>query len=179
MPDGPTYHWFPISIDPIDNANRQNDRLHVAIEWPLGSHPHIGRCVDVWLPSLAPSRGLWEWFLAAPDRWYEFVRQYHLELDHQAKDCEHLRHLACVHPLTFVFTAGTVDQNAAIALRQHLQHLECRRRYAAGWIVGGLTYPVRPQIEQLGGLWYGKHKVWTMPSAEACKAIRSLLPGDF
>jgi hypothetical protein len=81
--------------------------------------------------------------------------------------------------LTLTYQRGDARRNVAVAVKQHLEELECRRRYAAGWIIGGLTWPVREEIVRSGGLWFGRHKAWTMPDQVSWKYIQSLLPGDF
>lgn len=135
--------------------------------------------VDVWLPSLAPSDELWPQFSCEDYEWHEFCRRYRLELEQRPSECERLRSLACECRLTLTYQTGDCRHNVAIAMKQHLEHLECNRRYDAGWIVGGLTWPVREAIESRGGLWFPRHKAWTMPDHESWKYIQSLLPGGF
>lgn len=136
-------------------------------------------CVDVWLPSLAPSDELWQQFSCDDDEWHEFCRRYRLELERKPNCCERLRSLACECRLTLTYLAGDCRHNVAIAMKQHLEHLECKRRYDAGWIIGGLTWPVREEIECRGGLWFARHKAWMMPDRKSWEYIHSLLPGDF
>jgi hypothetical protein len=77
------------------------------------------------------------------------------------------------------YVEGSSDRNVAIAVKRHLEHLECKRQWKAGSIVGGYTFPVREEILRRGGLWFARHKAWMMPDHESWKYIQSLLPGDF
>lgn len=169
------YRTFSIAVSHCESRDDFKDSVRVCFEQTTLADSHI----DLHLPALGPSRQLWSWYSGKESNWYEFVRKYHLELEEHPRDIQSLRGLACELTLTLVYVAGDAERNVAVAARHCLEYLECRRRYAAGWMIGGLTYPVRKQIEELGGLWYGKHKVWVMPSSHACKCIRSLLPGDF
>lgn len=166
-------HSFRIEIVHASNAKVDCGDVRVAFE---ATKP---TCVDLWLPSLAPSDELWHQFSCDDYEWHEFCRRYRLELDQKPSECERLRSLASEYRLTLTYQTGDCRHNVAIALKQHLEHLECKRRYDAGWIIGGLTWPVQKAIERRGGLWFARHKVWMMPDYESWKHIHSLLPGDF
>jgi uncharacterized protein YeaO (DUF488 family) len=166
-------HRFCIDIVHASAAKVGRDNVRVAFE---ATKP---TCVDLWLPSLAPTDELWQQFSCDDYEWHEFCRRYRLELDQKPSECERLRSAACDCRLTLTYLSGDCRHNVAIAMKQHLQHLECKRRYDAGWIIGGLTWPVREEIERCGGLWFDRHKVWMMPDQKSWKYIHSLLPGDF
>lgn len=164
---------FCIGIIHASAAKCGRDKARVAFE---ATKP---TCVDLWLPSLAPSDELWQRFSCDNYEWHEFCRRYRLELDQKPGECERLRSVACDCRLTLTYLAGDSQHNIAIAIKQHLEHLECKRRYEAGWIIGGLAWPVREEIERCGGLWFARHRVWMMPGHRSWKYIHSLLPGDF
>jgi hypothetical protein len=71
------------------------------------------------------------------------------------------------------------DGRSVAAAEERRDETEADRRYHAGWIIGGYTFPVQDSIRRLGGLWLRRHRVWTMPDRESWLQIRSLLPGDF
>lgn len=166
-------HGFRVETIHANEANVECREIRVAFE------PVKPDSVDLWLPSLAPSDALWPQFSCDDHAWHEFCRRYRLELEQKPSECERLRSLACECGLVLTYQTGDCRHNIAIAAKQHLEHLECKRRYNAGWIIGGLTWPVRDAIEARGGLWFPRHKAWTMPDYQSWKYIHSLLPGDF
>jgi uncharacterized protein YeaO (DUF488 family) len=135
--------------------------------------------LDLWLPELAPSSPLASWYANDEVKWSEFARRYRQELEQQAELCERLRQLATERELVLVHDSDHADRNVAAALETHVQFVECQRRWQAGWVIGGHTWPMRHQLRALGGLWYPPHKVWTMPDQTTCQAARRLFPGDF
>lgn len=138
-----------------------------------------GDCNRLWLPELAPSQALRERFSTGSIEWHEFRRRYLIELALREETCERLRSLAVQHGITLLDPHADARRNTARVLREHLQILECRRRWNAGWIVGGYTAPLKCVIEELGGLWFARHKVWTMPDRSTWCRVQALLPGDF
>lgn len=164
---------FHAEIAAQHSADARTDALRVAIEAPPC------RKGELWLPSLAPSNEVRRHFSCEAFQWYEFCRRYRRELAQRERMCEHLRWLACKRPLCLVYAQGDEQHNVAIAMKQHLEELECRHRYQAGWIIGGHTWPLRKEIVSNGGLWFARHKAWTMPDEASWRTILSLLPGDF
>ena len=164
---------FHVEIAAQRSAAAPTQLLRIAIE----ALPH--RAGELWLPSLAPSKEVWQHFSCETFQWLEFCRWYRKELAQRERACEHLRSLACRRPLCIVYGHGDEQHNIAMVLLQHLEELECRHRYAAGWIIGGHTWPVRTEIQRSGGLWFARHKAWTMPDEASWRSILSLLPGDF
>lgn len=139
------------------------------VEWDL----------DLWLPELAPSPSLACWYANDDVKWSEFTRRYRQELGRQDELCERLRQLATERDLVLLHDSNEGNHNLAVALEEHTRFVECLRRWRAGWVVGGHTWPMRHQLQALGGLWYPPHKVWTMPDQESCDTARRLFPGDF
>lgn len=130
--------------------------------------------------AVTTSEPLLSWWLSSPDsQWFEFHRRYTQELQRQLELCELLRVAATQSGILLRYACGTHRRNPAIVLRDFLQALECQRRYQNGWIIGGYTNGVGNEILDRGGLYYQRHKVWCMPSAEDTHVVRSLLPGDF
>lgn len=135
--------------------------------------------VDLWMPQLAPPPDLFNAFQAGFCDWYEFQRRFANQLESSADDCEQLRHLACESGLVLLRNSENTEHNVAVAMKHHLEQLECRRRWNLGLIVGGYLYPLRDEVVHSGGLWFARHKAWVMPDRQAWDYIQSLLPGDF
>lgn len=133
----------------------------------------------IWLPELAPSNELLCWHHRSPGEWDEFSRRYRLELTTQEEACERLRQEADRNGLLLLYHEGDCDQNLAVVLKQHLELLECRRRWDDGLMIGGYLYPILDEVIRSGGLWYGRHRAWMLPDRASWKYIQSLLPGDF
>lgn len=171
---------FNVEVVHLQDADDQGRQVFVAFEQcqETGTTPEAN-LIDLWVPAIAPTHTLVDWFNYDEEKWYEFERRYRRELSNVPTQCERLRSLACRTVVTLVYMNGNARWNAAIVLKKHLIELECQRRWNAGWMVGGHTAPVRDEIERCGGLWFGWHKAWMMPNRESCDYIRSLLPGDF
>lgn len=131
-----------------------------------------------WLKPAVPSQRLRQW-CAQNDGWYDFDRRYRLELDGQHGYCERLLGIARSRVLWLAGGAAESMQRGIGTLKKHLELLEAERRYRAGWIIGGLSWPVRDEILRRGGLWLARHKTWTLPDRDSWQAIQDLLPGDF
>lgn len=174
--------WFDVTIrSPRETAERSEGAEVVWLRppWPTrGEAPAEGSANEAESSSVAPSEWLMREF-AAEDRWDEFRRRYHLELRTLPSECERLRSIACDASLVLIDASGDPQQRVALALREHLERLECQRRWDAGLMLGGMTWPVKREIIEAGGLWFGPHKAWMLPDEKSLAEIRKLLPGDF
>ena len=168
--------WFEVRIvSSAENAPYDRDAEVVRLEPPW---PVRGDAADRDDRSVAPSDQLMrQW--AAQGHWDEFRRRYQLELKDLPEPCERLRRIACERPLVLIDASGDPERRVAIALREHLERLECQRRWDAGLMLGGMTWPLKQEILDAGGLWYGRHKAWMLPDEQSLARIRKLLPGDF
>jgi uncharacterized protein YeaO (DUF488 family) len=101
--------------DPSDGQRVLVDRL-----WPRGLTKERAR-VDVWLRDIAPSDGLRKWFGHVPERWEEFKRRYHRELDGNGDAVSRLRAMVRDGPVTLLFGAKDEERNQAIALKEYLE----------------------------------------------------------
>ncbi len=173
MFDAPGNHTFHLDI--VHTSDAARGRVAVCIALEVNPPDDMA----LWLPSLAPSGAAWKRFSCDDHEWFDFCRLYQFELQKRKCQCERLRSLAHKRSLALTYQAGDATHNVAVAMKQHLELLECERRYDAGWIIGGLTWPVRDEIVRCGGLWFARHKAWTMPNRASWKYIHSLLPGDF
>jgi hypothetical protein len=110
---------------------------------------------------------------------YDFLHRCRLEFAQQPSLCEWLVETARSTTLWLTHRREETIQYGVRELKRHLELLEAQRRYDRGWMIGGHTFPIRTEIERLGGLWLGKHKTWTMPDRASWLYALSLLPGDF
>ena len=103
---------------PADDEDGQ--RILVDRLWPRGISRD--KLAAVWLKDLAPSTELRTVFGHQPDRWEEFKRRYHAELDANPDALAQLApYLACGR-VTLVYGASDETHNNAVALRDYLLH---------------------------------------------------------
>lgn len=99
-------------------------RVLVDRVWPRGVGKQNAR-IDLWLKDIAPSDGLRKWFGHDPERWAEFQKRYHEELNGASKLTRQLKDLESAHGnVTLVFSARDARHNQAVALRAFLQKHE-------------------------------------------------------
>lgn len=99
----------------------ENDGYRVLVDgmWPRGV-AKADLNLDDWLKDLAPSDDLRKWFDHDPDKWDEFQRRYHAELD----DCDAAHDLAKRAKdgrVTLIYAAKDETHNNAEALRDWLK----------------------------------------------------------
>lgn len=101
--------------DAVDGKRYLVDRL-----WPRGVSKKDLRLED-WLRDLAPSDDLRRWFDHDPERWEEFVRRYHAELDDRPDAWGPLLEAAAHGDVTLVYGARDTRHNNAVALARYLE----------------------------------------------------------
>lgn len=95
-------------------------RILVERLWPRGVSKQAA-AVDLWLKDAAPSAELRKWFGHDPEKWDEFRRRYHAELDDRVEDIATLRERIGKGPVTFVFASRETRHNNAVALAEYLE----------------------------------------------------------
>lgn len=169
---------FQVRVCSLADAQPTAEEMPLWIDYPLVAdpteHPQIPPA-----PPITPSSPLVQWFGFGPGKWYEFCRRYRLELERQPQECERLLRVAREQSLLLCYELGDARHNIALALRQHLIHLECCHRWEAGLMIGGHAKPLKEEIARAGGLWFPRHKAWMMPDRATWQRIHDLLPGDF
>lgn len=100
---------------PDDGTRVLVDRL-----WPRGVSKEEA-ALDAWLKEIAPSDELRQWFDHDPEKWDEFCRRYHDELDAKDKLVDSLCGEADEGPLTLVYAAKDREHNNAVALKVYLE----------------------------------------------------------
>ena len=99
-----------------------SDGCRILVErlWPRGLTKVDAR-IDLWLKEVAPSPELRRWFDHRPDRWPEFKRRYHEELEERSEALETLLQRITDGPVTFVFASRETRYNNAVALKEYLE----------------------------------------------------------
>jgi uncharacterized protein YeaO (DUF488 family) len=103
-------------------APAAEDGLRILVErlWPRGQSKKKA-ALALWLKDVAPSTELRQWYGHDPARWAEFRRRYWVELKGKGDLLALLKHRTEEGPVTFVFAAGDVEHNSAVALKEYLE----------------------------------------------------------
>lgn len=98
-------------------------RVLVDRVWPRGLKKQDAR-LDEWCKDVAPSTELRSWYGHEPNRFDEFTRCYHAELEEpeRASALAHLRDLARQGPLTLLTASRRSDISQATVLAELLSH---------------------------------------------------------
>jgi len=100
-------------------AKDDGTRILVDRLWPRGLTKQKAR-VDVWLKDIAPSTELRKWFAHDPEKWYEFITKYKMELDENNDQTAILKQYLKHGPVTLVYGARDELHNEALVLKQLL-----------------------------------------------------------
>ena len=99
-------------------AKHDGERVLVDRLWPRGL-AKVKAKIDLWLKDVAPSTELRQWFRHDPEKWPEFKKRYHSELENNPAWPE-LQGLARKGDLTLVYAAKDRLHNEAVVLKQLL-----------------------------------------------------------
>ena len=101
------------------DAPAKNDGLRILVDrlWPRGISKEELK-LDEWDKDVAPSTALRKWFGHDPERWAEFKKRYHAELDANPAEVQKLKRLAARKIVTLVYGAKDDVHNHAIALKE-------------------------------------------------------------
>ncbi len=105
-------------------SNADGHRVLVDRLWPRGLSREAAK-LDEWLKEVAPSDGLRKWYGHDPERWPEFVRRYHQELEAHRPLIDKLSGSHGV--LTLLYAAKDTEHNNAVALHEFLNRPSKRR----------------------------------------------------
>lgn len=99
----------------------KSDGFRVLVDrlWPRGISKENAK-LDLWLPHIGPSTKLRQWFNHDPERWEEFQRRYHAELEDKKGVVAELTGPAKKGTVTLVYSAKDERHNQAVALRSYL-----------------------------------------------------------
>lgn len=100
----------------------ESDGYRVLVDrlWPRGVSKQEAS-IDLWLKEIAPSTELRKWFNHDPEKWDEFRKRYHQELDAQPDLVKQLADLVNKQQVTLVYGAKNEAFNQAVALKEYLE----------------------------------------------------------
>jgi len=90
--------------------------------WPRGMKRDQLK-LNAWLPDVAPSAALRQWFGHAPDKWPEFRRRYLAELADRQAALANLASRARAEQVTFIYAAKDEQLNNAVVLKEYLERM--------------------------------------------------------
>jgi uncharacterized protein YeaO (DUF488 family) len=96
-------------------------RILVERLWPRGMKKE-SLAADAWMKEVAPSTQLRKWFGHRPERWEEFRRRYHAELDANPSAWKPILDAATPSTVTLLYSAHDTVHNGAVVLQEYLGH---------------------------------------------------------
>ena len=114
-----------VHVKRVYEPAESGDGFRVLIDgiWPRGIRKADAR-IEAWMRDLAPSTGLRKWFGHDPERWREFRRRYHDELDTMPERVHALARRGHTGTVTLCFGARDRAHNNAVALRDYLAGID-------------------------------------------------------
>ena len=111
-----------IQVKKVRAKPSEGDGRRVLVDrlWPRGVSQESAK-LDEWLPDVAPSDELREWFDHDPERFDEFRRRYVDELRERRELLTDLRRVARSGTLTLLFAAKDERRNNAVVLADALR----------------------------------------------------------
>lgn len=109
------------AYDPVSSDDGY--RILVGRLWPRGVSKKRA-ALDLWLKDVAPSTELRKWFGHDQTKWDEFRRRYWKELEDKPEDIAILMQKMKAGPVTLIYSARDREHNAAVALKEYLEHHE-------------------------------------------------------
>jgi len=111
-----------IAVKRVYAAPTRGDGLRVLVDrlWPRGLTKEAAQ-VDLWSRALAPSNELRRWYGHEPEKWPEFKRRYHHELDARREVLDELLHAAGRRKITLLYGAKETRYNNAVALKEYIE----------------------------------------------------------
>jgi len=113
-----------VRVRRVYDAPDRQDGTRVLVDriWPRGLTKARAE-LDEWCKEVAPSTELRKWYAHDPERFEEFTRRYHEELQEpeRAEALEHLRALAADRRLTLLTASKAADISEAAVLLELLR----------------------------------------------------------
>ncbi len=112
-----------IAIKRIYATPGTDDGCRILVDrlWPRGLRKDQAR-IDHWFRDLAPSHALRKWFGHEPEKWDEFRRRYHAEIETNASVLvPFYALLKSEAKITLLFAAKDETHNNAVVLAEHLR----------------------------------------------------------
>ncbi|AZO25248.1 DUF488 domain-containing protein [Mesorhizobium sp. M1E.F.Ca.ET.045.02.1.1] len=113
---------FDIAVKRVYGTPEKTDGQRVLVDrvWPRGV-AKMDAALTLWLKEIAPSDALRKWFGHEPERWAEFQKRYHAELDRNEEAVAQLRGLLREGKVTLLYGAHDEAHNNAVALAGYLR----------------------------------------------------------
>ena len=110
-----------IQIKRVYEKPAKDDGMRILVDrlWPRGLSKEKAD-VDLWLKEIAPSTELRKWFGHVPDRWKEFQKRYHHELENNIESVSKLKELIKKGAVTLLYGAKDKEHNEALVLKEWL-----------------------------------------------------------
>ena len=102
-------------LSPADGRRILVDRL-----WPRGVSKSDAK-IDFWAKSVSPSNELRRWYGHDPQKWEEFRKRYHEELDANPGGVSELRAQLGSGTVTLVYSSRETRLNNAAALKEYVE----------------------------------------------------------
>jgi uncharacterized protein YeaO (DUF488 family) len=111
-----------VNIKRIYEPFSETDGYRVLVDrlWPRGIKKEEAH-LDKWMKEIAPSTALRKWIHHEPDKWDQFIRKYHTELNGSAAFKELLFDITEHKTVTLLFAAKDKDHNHALVLQQFIK----------------------------------------------------------
>lgn len=110
-----------IQIKRVYESPAAGDGARFLVErlWPRGV-TKAALPMDAWAKDAAPSTALRQWFDHDPEKWAQFKRRYHAELDGHPDAWERILTKARRGRVTLLYSTRDVEHNNAVVLRDFL-----------------------------------------------------------
>ncbi len=117
-----------IHVKRVYDAPGPEDGTRILIDrlWPRGLSKAKAE-VDVWLKEIAPSKELRRWYGHEAEKWPEFRKRYHAELDDIPDVAGELMSHVEKQQVTLLFGSREERLNNAFALKEYLESRARRR----------------------------------------------------
>ena len=100
--------------------HEDGQRILVDRLWPRGVSK-LKAQVHVWMKEIAPSTELRRWYGHDPEKWPEFKKRYHAELDENQAGVDELMSHTAKGATTLLFGSKEEQLNNAFALKEYLE----------------------------------------------------------
>jgi uncharacterized protein YeaO (DUF488 family) len=108
-----------IKIKRVYEEPAKKDGMRILVDrlWPRGLTKQKAS-IDLWLKDIAPSTELRKWFDHDPEKWKEFRKRYHEELQKNTSQIEVLEKEMKKGTVTLVYGAKDKEHNEALVLKE-------------------------------------------------------------
>ncbi len=112
-----------IKIKRIYQKVDRDDGFRILVDrlWPRGIKKDEAK-INLWLKDIAPSPDLRKWFNHDPEKWLDFCKKYHKQLESQQDHIQTI--LKALHngSITLLYAAKDEHLNNAVSLKKYLEH---------------------------------------------------------